>query len=229
MNRLSLTYLIFTIFFAITAPTYSQAQVNSLVTGSDLKWNMADLLKADSSLVTILGSPETIESPFGSAVFFDGVDDAIFLDSLPLYNLSNYTVEAIFKPSSKSNFEQRFVHIGEVSDNRMLFEIRATETDWYFDAYLNSGKDDIALIDPSILHPLDQWYHVALVVNEGQLITYVNHEKELEGKIEMMPIISGQTSIGVRQNKVSWFKGAIYKVKITPRQLAPKDFLSFEM
>ncbi len=228
MNRLSQSYLILTIIFAITPPTYSQAQSNSMVNGSELSWNMAGLLKADFSLVTIWGSPETIKSPFGRAVFFDGVDDAIFLYPLPLYNLSSYTVEAIFKPSSKSNFEQRFVHIGEGSDNRMLFEIRATETDWYFDAYLKSGKDDIALIDPNILHPIDQWYHVALVVNKGQLTTYVNHDKELQGKIEMVPIVSGQTSIGVRQNKVSWFKGAIYKVRISPHVLSPEDFLSID-
>ncbi|WP_159516983.1 LamG domain-containing protein [Sunxiuqinia indica] len=181
------------------------------------------------SFSEIIGTPKLVDSPYGQAVYFDGIDDALFVDSMPLTGLSQFTIEAIFRPDHGGSFEQRFLHFGEPNQARLLFEIRTTETDWYFDAYLNSGKDNIALIDPNILHPLDQWYHVALVVNKGQLTTYVNHEKELEGEIELVPIISGQTSIGVRQNKVSWFKGAIYNVKITPRQLTPKDFLSIEM
>ncbi|WNH07947.1 T9SS type A sorting domain-containing protein [Thalassobellus suaedae] len=36
---------------------------------------------------------------------------------------------------------------------------------------------------------------------------------------------SGQTSLGVRLNKVSWFKGAIHSVKVTPSALSPTEFM----
>jgi len=42
----------------------------------------------------------------------------------------------------------------------------------------------------------------------------------------MTPIQTGQSSIGVRQNKVSWFKGAIYQLRISPEALSPNDFLT---
>jgi hypothetical protein len=37
---------------------------------------------------------------------------------------------------------------------------------------------------------------------------------------------SGKTSLGVRLNKVHWFKGAIRTVRITPRALSPEEFLT---
>jgi hypothetical protein len=37
-------------------------------------------------------------------------------------------------------------------------------------------------------------------------------------------MVTGRTSIGVRQNRVSWFKGAIAEVRFTPAAL-PADQL----
>jgi hypothetical protein len=65
------------------------------------------------------------------------------------------------------------------------------------------------------------------VIDHGKLETFVNSKKELEGRIEMAPLNGGKTSIGVRQNEVSWFKGDIYKIRISPRALKPEDFMDF--
>jgi hypothetical protein len=59
------------------------------------------------------------------------------------------------------------------------------------------------------------------------LTTYVNGKQELHEETSFLPIETGQTSIGVRLNKVSWFKGAIYKIRITPKQINPNRFMSF--
>jgi hypothetical protein len=36
-----------------------------------------------------------------------------------------------------------------------------------------------------------------------------------------------KTSLGVRHNELSWFKGAIYRFRITPKILNPKQFLKY--
>ena len=44
--------------------------------------------------------------------------------------------------------------------------------------------------------------------------------------VDGCPIIGeGFTSVGVRQNKVNWFKGDIYKLRFTPKALKPSEFL----
>jgi len=57
------------------------------------------------------------------------------------------------------------------------------------------------------------------------MTTFINGQKELEGTIGFSSIDEGKTSIGVRQNKVSWFKGAIYKIRITNKILFPAEFM----
>jgi hypothetical protein len=51
---------------------------------------------------------------------------------------------------------------------------------------------------------------------------YVNGERELLAeKVNFGPLGQGQVSLGVRQNKVFWFKGAIREVRFTPAALPP--------
>jgi len=47
---------------------------------------------------------------------------------------------------------------------------------------------------------------------------------ELQGDLDFRPINSGCTSIGVRLNKVHWYKGAIGWIRITPQALNPETF-----
>jgi len=191
------------------------------------EWIIADLAKNQSSNIEISGNPKTINSPYGEAIYFDGVDDAYFLNEMPLDSLEEFTIEMIFNPENNSPFEQRVVHIGEVSGDRMLLEIRAVNNNWYFDGFVASGENKLALIDENLLHPLGQWYHVALVVTKNSLSTYVNGKLELTESYIFNPIETGQSSVGVRLNKRSWFKGSMYNVKISPKQLKPDEFMRF--
>lgn len=188
-----------------------------------IHWNLAGLV-ASKSEIRIAGNPQIIESKYGKVLEFSGIGDGLFLNETPLAGLSQFTIEAFFKPESGGNFEQRFFHSGEIRGDRVLLEIRTTATDWYFDAFVKSGDQSKTLIDPNLKHPLDQWYHVAYVVNNGKLTTYINGQKELEATISFSPLQTGKTSMGVRLNEQSWFKGAIAFIRITPEALSPEGF-----
>lgn len=212
------------LFFLVLAPLTSCDKGNDIST----EWKIADLISTDSENVTVKGTPKLMDSPDRSAVFFDGKSDAVYLEEMPLKSLKEFTVEMIFKPHLDGEFEQRIVHIGEVSGDRMLLEIRAVNGQWYFDGYIASGENDKALIDENLTHPLGQWHHVALTVGPDKMSTYVNGELELTSPFIYEPIETGQTSIGVRQNERSWYHGLIHTVKITDKQLVPNQFLTLE-
>jgi hypothetical protein len=190
-------------------------------------WTVNDLITKKANGIRIAGKPKTVDCKYGKAVLFNGSTDGIFLDQMPLKGLDQFTLEMILCPYSGGNFEQRFFHSGEVKGNRVLLELRSTPTDWYFDAFVKSGQQQKTLIDPKLLHPLDQWAHVAFVVGNGYQATYINGKKELESSIEFAPISGGMTSIGVRQNEQSWFRGEIHKIRISPGVLTPEQFLKY--
>jgi hypothetical protein len=191
------------------------------------EWILSNFTESTLKGIKIAGKPGILECKYGKALKFDGSADAIFLESMPLTGLEQFTIEVIFQPSSGGNFEQRFLHCGEVQGDRVLLELRSTQTDWYFDAFIKVGDQQCTLIDPGLLHPLDQWYHLAYVIDNGKLNTYVNGKIELEGHIVLAPLKGDKTSIGVRQNGVSWFKGAIYKIRITNKALKPENFMPY--
>jgi len=192
---------------------------------SAVEWELG-LLDRGRLRLTILGSPKPVDCRYGKALQFDGVGDALFLDSNPLAHLRQFTVEIIFRPDSNGKREQRFLHIGDQRGDRLMVETRVTEDhQWYLDAHLRSGDSAKTLIDSTKVHPTDRWYHAAVTVDNGMMVTYVNGIRELTGGIPFTPVTGGQTSIGVRQNKVYWFKGAICKIRITPQCLKPAEFM----
>jgi hypothetical protein len=191
------------------------------------EWVLSNLKEKMSGKMRVAGNPGTVKCKYGEAVSFNGTADAIFLNCMPLTGMEQFTIEVIFQPASGGYFEQRFLHLGEVQGDRVLMELRSTQTGWYFDAYIKASDQQCTLIDPKLLHPSDQWYHLAYVIDHGKLITYVNGKKELEGNIHLVPLKGDKTSIGARQNEVSWFKGDIYKIRIIPNALTPKDFMPY--
>jgi hypothetical protein len=195
---------------------------------SAVEWELGLLDRGQPGL-TVLGNPGPTDCPYGKALQFDGVGDALFFSSNPLAYLRQFTVEIIFRPDSDGTREQRFLHMGNQQGNRLMIETRVTRTrQWFLDAHLRSGDSAKTLIDSLKLHPTDTWFHIAVTVNDGQMVTYVNGVRELAGGIPFSPFTGGQTSLGVRQNKVYWFKGAICKVRVTPRTLKPAEFLKLK-
>ncbi|RPH37325.1 hypothetical protein EHM92_02965 [bacterium] len=172
------------------------------------------------------GDPRPIDSPFGKAVLFDGTGDGLFVESNPLQHLPSFTVEVTFRPDSNGLPAQRFLHMGEMSGDRIMLETRLTnDHHWYLDAHVRSGDSATTLIDERLRHPAGSWYHVALVVADGKVDTYVNGRHELQGNIRFVPFHGGKTSIGVRRNKAYWFKGSICKIRVTAAGLAPSEFM----
>jgi hypothetical protein len=196
--------------------------------GKVVEWEMSKILEGVPQGWTIVGSPTMIDCPYGKAVHFDGQKDAIVLDTNILGGLQRFTIEVVMRPDTNGQREQRFLHFGEIRGERVMVEMRLPKNDqWYLDTFMKSGQTGQTLVDSTKLHPLNQWYHVAFIVDQGKMEAYVNGIKELEGQIPFNPLSAGQTSIGVRLNRVNWFKGSVYKLKITPHILQPSDFMKF--
>ena len=187
---------------------------------------LADL-KAGVTGVSVSGNPKIVKSPYGDAKWFDGKNDGYFLEQNPLKGFSGFTIEAIIRPDADGPEEQRFLHIGDIDGDRLLFETRLTkENKWYLDTFILSGENKKALILPKLIHPAGEWYHVALTLDKkGMMKNYINGKMEIKGEADFKLINSGAMSIGARRNKVSWYKGAIYKIKISPEALEPNRFM----
>jgi len=197
----------------------------------DVTWTFDRLENIGGHKTTVLGQPKVIASPVGKAVEFDGVDDALFIDNHPLSGATTFTWEAIFRPDGGQR-EQRWFHLSEQdpqtgadTDNRMLFEIRVVDDQWYLDSFTQSGTESKALMNRQALHPLRAWYHVASVYDGREFRNYVDGVLEGSAQLHLAPQGPGHTSVGVRINKVFYFKGAVHLARFTRRALSPSEFL----
>lgn len=176
----------------------------------------------------VSGSPKKVPTALGEAVAFDGVDDALFFGINQLYGIEDeLTLECTFYVDKDGEFEQRFLHIGDVNKERIMMELRLKpDGTWYLDAHTATYNNatSLTLIDPELVHPSECWVNAVLVVDNGHLTSYVNGVKQCEGDLDYVPISTGITSVGARQNKISWFKGMIYEIKVTPKALKPEEF-----
>ena len=194
-------------------------------------WTFDRLDTIGGHKTTILGDPKIVDTPAGKAVEFDGVDDALFIEHHPLAGAETFTWEAIFRPDG-GEAQQRWFHLNELpatgadTENRMLFEIRVVGDEWYLDSYAQSGAAGKALMNKQARHPLRAWYHVASVYDGKEFRNYVDGVREGAAEITFVPHGPGRTSVGVRINKVFYFKGAVRLARFTRRALDPKEFLS---
>jgi len=188
-------------------------------------WTFDRLDRIGGHQPTVLGNPRVVDTPVGKAIEFDGVDDALLVDEHPLAGAETFTWEAIFRPDG-GRPAQRWFHLQEAgTENRMLFEIRVVDSQWYFDSYVHARGADKALINRERLHPLSAWYHVAAVYDGREFRNYVNGTQEGAAEIRLAPQGPGRSSIGVRINLVDYFKGAIHLSRFTRRALAVDQFL----
>lgn len=212
------------IFIATLSFSIAHAQPDTVF------WRVDNLTSIGGNAVQILGSPTVIQTEIGTVVEFDGIDDGLIVSGNPMTGATSFTTEIIFKPYSGGGVEQRFLHMQQDNDNRILIELRNNnDENWSLDTFIKSGSSSMALLDYSYVHSLDEWAHAALIYKDGKMEHYVNGEKELEGEVDYIPVFSGETSLGVRLNQVSWFKGAIHSVRVTHDVLAPDDFMDIEM
>jgi hypothetical protein len=171
----------------------------------------------------VLGAPR-IEGAAkgGPALLFNGKSDGLILPTNPLRGLSKFTIEILFRADADGLPAQRFVHIQDERDSRIMIETRLISSQsWSLDTFMLSGDNGRPLLDRTRRHPTGRWAWVALVYDGKTMSDYVNGVKELEGPINFAPMADGRMSLGVRLNRVFWFKGSIKEVRFSPVPLNP--------
>jgi hypothetical protein len=224
MRRIEYTWPLIVLIMALV--THGQRPTQSLSPTVSVTWKIENLKKIGGNPVNVIGDPQLIKLPGGKAVLFDGVDDGLIVNENPLAGAEAFTLEAVFRPDIGGLKEQRWFHIQDASgDNRVLLEIRLSGEEWFLDTFIKSGTNNRPLFAENFKHPVGQWYHVALVFDGNTMRHYVDAHEELSGALTIAPIGKGSASIGVRMNRVFWFKGAIRSVRFTRRALSPKEFM----
>ena len=195
-------------------------------------WTFDRVDKIGGHPTMVLGHPHVIKTPMGKAVQFNGVDDALFIPEHPLAGVETFTFEAIFRPERGGAPEQRWFHLaeqdpktGEDTDSRFLFEIRVIGDQWCLDAFVHTPMANKALLDRKLLHPLDVWHQVAMVYDGKEFSSYVNGVLQGKAEVHFNPEGPGHSSVGVRINKMYFFKGSVRQARFTPRPLSPDEFL----
>lgn len=191
-------------------------------------WFPGDLLAVrGQAMPAMLGSPRIMKDPsLGEVRSFNGSTDALIYSVNPLQGLSAFTIEVLFKPAGDGQFEQRFLHMQDSKEHRILMEIRldAAKRSWALDAHMFvSQANRVTLLDRNLLHPADVWCWVAMVYDGKKLSSYVNGVLELEAPIRAETMGPGEFSLGTRLNRRSFFKGEIRELRVSPMALPPED------
>ncbi|MBL8178760.1 MAG: hypothetical protein JNK48_29060 [Bryobacterales bacterium] len=209
-------------------PVWFDYHAESFRRAQSTVWSFDNIGKIGGYKTEVLGAPKVVDTELGKAIWFDGQDDAIYVPKHPLAGAAAFTWEAIFRPDGGA-FEQRWFHLAEQADgvdtgNRMLFEIRVTNGNWYLDSFAATKTGAKALLNKEHLHPVGSWYHVASVYDGRTFRNYVNGKLEGSGDVAFSPMGDGRSSIGVRINKVNYFRGAVLRARFTKRALRPEEF-----
>jgi hypothetical protein len=211
----AIAYMLASSVLLVGLPAACSAEVAPIV------WKLDDTSRVSGHAATVAGSPRVMTEGGESAVCFNGASDALFLSVNPIAGWREFTIEASIKPDTNGPEEQRFLHIQDERESRLLLETRlANNGKWALDTFLLASPEvRLTLLDREQLHPPERWQWVALTFDGETMAHYVNGKKELEGKIAFTPMTNGRMSLGVRLNKVSWYKGCIREIRFTPRAL----------
>jgi len=194
-------------------------------------WQVDRLDSVGGHSVELMGDPEVVESAQGASIEFDGDGDRLLVDANPVFGAEEFTIEIVFNPNDvyPNNTEPRFFHIEDANNNkrRITIELRLNDKkQWYFDAYIKSEMSAFTLVDDTLVHPVEGWFHAAITYKDREFVSYVNGKKELSAEVDYLPIAqTAKTSIGSRLNQVHWFNGKVSQVAITHKVLEPADFL----
>jgi hypothetical protein len=191
-------------------------------------WAIDNLSRIGGHPVRVIGAPGVVSTPAGPAVEFNGSSDGLVVEANPVEGLSRFTVEVLFEPAADGPAEQRFFHVQESgTDNRVLLETRMLEGGaWCLDTFLEHGPASRTLIDRARTHPSRTWHVASLVFDGRQMSHYVDGVRETFGDVAFQALGPGSTAIGVRLNRVSWFKGRIARVRVTPSPLGPREMMT---
>lgn len=188
-------------------------------------WRLDQPDKLGGHPLTVLGAPRLAADAEAPAMFFNGISDGIFVSANPLAGSAQFTIEILIKPEDGGLEAQRFFHLQDTATWRVMLETRLDgHGHWWLDTFLGKTGVSQPMIDPKLVHPTSRWYWIALRFDGARMTSFVNGEQELEREAVFGPMGDGQLSLGVRQNKVFWFKGGIREVRWHREALA-KDKL----
>lgn len=193
-------------------------------------WTFDRLTDIGGHATSVEGRPQLIETAAGKALLLDGAEDVVFVADHPLAGAESFTIEAVFRPDGGA-FEQRWLHLaeadaanGDAQSPRTLFEIRVVEDRWYLDAFTTGPGYNLALVVPEKTFPLGRWYAVQQSFDGKMYRSYVDGVLQAEAELAYAPQGQGRTSIGMRINKATPFKGAVLSARFTPRALQQSEF-----
>jgi hypothetical protein len=208
------------LFFSVEAGL--RAEENFAVNSQPpIVWTLDNTESVGGHRPRVLGAPQIASAAAGGpALQFNGKNDGLILPVNPLRGFSKFTIEILFRPDADGPRAQRFVHIQDERDSRIMIETRLISgQSWCLDTFLHSGDNSRPLLDRTRRHPTGNWAWVALVYDGRRMSDYVNGVKELEGPVNFAPMADGRMSLGVRLNRVFWFKGNIKEVRFSPTAL----------
>jgi hypothetical protein len=190
---------------------------------SAIVWKIDNTAVIGGKAPQVIGAPKIINASVGEiALQFNGRGDGLIVPVNPIAGWSSFTIEVLFQPDANGPRAQRFLHIADRLGSRALVETRTTDgKSWILDTYLaRPTKKGRTLRNRTKRHPTGKWAWVALVYDGYKMTHYVNGVREFEGRTIFPPMADGVTSIGMRLNKVFWFKGNIKEIRFTPAALA---------
>ncbi len=216
VGRLGLLFIMQTF---ISVGTGLGAEVNFAANSQPpIVWTLDNAESIGGHRPRVLGAPQIARAATGGpALLFNGKSDGLILPVNPLRGLSKFTIEILFRPDADGPSAQRFVHIQDDRDSRVMIETRLISSlSWSLDTFMLSGESGRPLLDRTKRHPTGRWAWVALVYDGKRMSDYVNGVKELEGPVNFAPMADGRMSLGVRLNRVYWFKGTLKEIRFTP-------------
>ena len=206
---------------ALIAAALAQSAAPTVTT-----WRLDNLAAFGNDRLEIVGAPAVVSTDLGPAVSFNGTTDGIFINRNPIEGLRQFTIEVLFAPDAEGPVEQRFLHMQESStENRSLIELRLNAGRFALDSYLRNGDAQLTLLDPARTHAAGAWHVASTVFDGATLRHFIDGADQGSGAVAFAPLTAGRTSIGVRQNRVFWFKGRIHTIRITPNALPVAQLL----
>ena len=200
-------------------------------------WLISNTTNIGGNVVTKLGNPQVISTPYGDAVQFNGINDGLIVSNNPLAGMTNLTAELIFQHyplTVASAWQPRIVHIeAPGATYRLTLETRVstntTPQMFLLDTFLRFGSTSgysLTLSNAGFSHPVGDWSHMAITYDGTNFKNYVNGRLEKSGPMSGLVFAAGgTTTIGQRNNNTNYFEGAALALRFTPRVLSTNEFM----